>query len=92
MKIARRKIGVLDHLESITAGWIMVSSRILFRRRGGVFRKAFLVKEKLKLFRDGLKWWNKKKIGWLDLGMAIEVVILRLVGSKYPQKLPATGR
>ncbi|CAL5199706.1 unnamed protein product [Lathyrus oleraceus] len=28
---------------------------------------CFVVKEKLRLLRDRLKWWNKEVFGWVDL-------------------------
>lgn len=30
-------------------------------------RKYFIVKEKLKILRERLRWWNKEIFGWIGL-------------------------
>ena len=32
-------------------------------------RKAYVIKEKLKIIRESLKKWNKEVFGWLDLNI-----------------------
>lgn len=32
-------------------------------------RKTFVIKEKLKILRERLKWWNKEVFGWIDLNI-----------------------
>lgn len=36
-------------------------------------RKYFAIKEKLKLLRERLRWWNKIIFGWIDLEVEDEV-------------------
>lgn len=44
--------------------------------------KPYVLKDKLKILRDRLRWWNKEVFGWVDLSVEEAVYNLKQIDNQ----------